>query len=276
MSAAQEDAAIVAAMVRDFDFPRYAAALFAAPDKRRAMLALAAFDLEIQRIPDQVSQPLPGEVRLQWWSDALEGTEHGGVAGHPVAAELLHAIETYALSRAPLLSLIEAHKFGLYDDAMPTLAALEIYCDDVCGSLIDMNADLLSRDAAAADASRDAGRALGLARILIRLAHDAAHKRCFLPADILAAYGVTRHQVLVGEDTAEVRKVRDGLISDVRNHLKRVRTALKPMSRAVRPAFLPLATLSRELNALEKLPPFALTPPPSRLQVLTLQWWMMR
>ena len=60
--------------------------------ERRALLALYAFNVEIVRVRDQVSQPLPGEIRLQWWSDMLAGQAHGGVEGNPVAAELLRAI----------------------------------------------------------------------------------------------------------------------------------------------------------------------------------------
>lgn len=276
MSAPTDDAAICAAMVRDFDFPRYAAALFAPIEKRRAMLALAAFDLDIQRIPDLVSQPLPGEVRLQWWTDALEGTEHGGVTGHPVAAEVLRAIDTNGLPRAPLLALIAAHKFDLYGDPMPTCAALEIYCDDICGSLIGVNAALLSNDGDAGDAIHEAGRALGLTRILSRLPHDVSHHRCFLPDDLMTAHGVTRHQVLAGDDTPQLRAARDAMIATARRHLQNTMIALKNCPKAIRPAFLPLATLSRELDALQTLPSFALTPPPSRLRVLTSQWRMMR
>ena len=44
---------------------------------------------------EQVSQPLPGEIRLQWWTDMLAGAGHGGVEGNPVAAELLLAIRNW-------------------------------------------------------------------------------------------------------------------------------------------------------------------------------------
>ena len=40
------------------------------------------------------SQPLPGEIRLQWWTDMLAGAGHGGVEGNPVAAELMLAIRS--------------------------------------------------------------------------------------------------------------------------------------------------------------------------------------
>ena len=75
--------------MRSHDFVRYASALFVPAEERRALLALYAFNVEIFRIRDQVSQPLPGEIRMQWWTDLLAGTAHGGVEGNPVAAELL-------------------------------------------------------------------------------------------------------------------------------------------------------------------------------------------
>ncbi len=58
-----DSAAFCADVVRSHDFPRYAATLFAPAAERRALLALYAFNVEIVRVRDQVSQPLPGEIR---------------------------------------------------------------------------------------------------------------------------------------------------------------------------------------------------------------------
>src|SRR4051794_3292902 len=96
-----------AALVRSHDFPRYASTLFVPVSQRRALLALYAFNAEISRVRDQVSQPLPGEIRLQWWTDMLAGVGHGGVEGNPVAAELRLAIETWHLPLEPLSRLVQ-------------------------------------------------------------------------------------------------------------------------------------------------------------------------
>src|ERR671910_400047 len=98
MSAAAQapsDAAYCASLVRGSDFERYAATLFVPPEPRRALLALFAFNIEIARIRDQISQPLAGEIRLQWWSDLLAGTAHGEAGGNPITAELLLGIERH-------------------------------------------------------------------------------------------------------------------------------------------------------------------------------------
>ena len=62
-----------AELVRAHDFIRYASTLFVPAAQRRALLAIYAFNVEISRVREQVSQPLPGEMRLQWWSDMLAG-----------------------------------------------------------------------------------------------------------------------------------------------------------------------------------------------------------
>ena len=76
-------------LVRSHDFSRYASTLFVPAEQRRALLAIYAFNVEISRVRELVSQPLPGEIRLQWWTDMLAGEGHGGVEGNPVAAALI-------------------------------------------------------------------------------------------------------------------------------------------------------------------------------------------
>src|SRR3984885_12203273 len=102
-------------LVRTHDFARYASTLFLPAAQRRALLALYAFNVEISRVRDQVSQPLPGEMRLQWWTDMLAGAGHGGIEGNPVAAELLLSIGDPRLPVERLSRLIDEHQFDLYN-----------------------------------------------------------------------------------------------------------------------------------------------------------------
>jgi 15-cis-phytoene synthase len=101
-----DSAGFCANLVRSHDFTRYASTLFVPSEVRRGLLALYAFNVEIFRVHEQVSQPLPGEMRLQWWTDVIAGTGHGGVEGNPVAAELLLAIRDHGLPVERLSRLI--------------------------------------------------------------------------------------------------------------------------------------------------------------------------
>jgi len=151
-------------LVRQHDFTRYAATLFVPADQRRALLALYAFNVEIFRVRDQVSQPLPGEVRLQWWSDVLAGKGQGGAEGNPVAAELMLAIRHFRLPIGPLSRLIDEHQFDLYNDPMPTMAALEGYVTDTSSALFALAAQIATPPSAAIEhLARHAGLAQGFA-----------------------------------------------------------------------------------------------------------------
>src|SRR5437868_5906772 len=167
MSAADADAAFCADLVRSHDFDRYASTLFVDASTRRALLALYAFNVEICRVRDQVSQPLPGEIRLQWWTDMLAGSGHGGVEGNPVAAELLRAIEMYQLPAEPLSRLIEAHLFDLYNDPMPDVTALEAYADATAAALFSLGARVTGDTSDAADhLARHAGLAQAMTGVI--------------------------------------------------------------------------------------------------------------
>src|ERR1700687_5998139 len=138
----REAAEFCAELVRIHDFARYASALFVPAAQRRALLAIYASNVEISRVREQVSQPLPGEIRLQWWTDMLAGAAHGSAEGNPVAAEVLLAIRTGGLPVERLSRLIDEHQFDLYNDPMPTKAALEGYINDTSSALFSLGAGI--------------------------------------------------------------------------------------------------------------------------------------
>ena len=57
-------------VVREHDRDRFRTVLFAPADRRDALFALYAFNFEVARIPETVSQPMLGQIRLKWWMDA--------------------------------------------------------------------------------------------------------------------------------------------------------------------------------------------------------------
>ncbi|EJN13487.1 phytoene/squalene synthetase, partial [Bradyrhizobium sp. YR681] len=177
-----DSVAFCADLVRSHDFPRYAATLFAPATERRALLALYAFNVEIVRVRDQVSQPLPGEIRLQWWTDMLSGQVHGSAEGNPVAAELLRAIRDFNLPVEPLSLLADEHQFDLYNDPMPTMAALEGYLAATSSALLGLAAQVLAPPSEAVEhLARHAGLAQGIVQVIANLPRDAAHRQLFLP-----------------------------------------------------------------------------------------------
>src|SRR5580698_367546 len=194
MSEAPSDkdaAGFCAELVRSHDFTRYASTLFVPSAQRRALLAVYAFNVEISRVRLQVSQALPGEMRLQWWTDMLAGAGHGGIEGNPVAAELLLAIQNGRLPVERLSRLIEEHQFDLYNDPMPTMAALEGYIGDTSSALFSLAARIAGWHSDAIEhLVRHAGLAQGFAQVLASLPLDASRRQLFVPQQVLQAHGI--------------------------------------------------------------------------------------
>jgi phytoene synthase len=275
MSLDGKDASIFCAdLVRSHDFARYASALFVPAAERRALLALYAFNVEIFRIRHQVSQPLPGEMRMQWWTDLLAGSGHGGVEGNPVAAELMLAIRSFNLPAEPLSRLIDEHQFDLYNDPMPTLAALEGYVQETSSALFAMAARIMAPPSAEIEhAARHAGLALGLAQVIASLPRDAARRQLFLPLQLLQSQGSGIEEVFAGKQTPKVRGAIDQLIGEARRHLQTAFVVLAEVPPTVRLVFLPLALLRGDLERMSRADNDPFVPRArSRLSILWTLW----
>jgi 15-cis-phytoene synthase len=250
---ATDAAGICAELVRTHDFARYASTLFLPAAQRRALLALYAFNVEISRVREQVSQPLPGEMRLQWWTDMLAGAGHGGVEGNPVAAELLLAIGNARLPVERLSRLIDEHQFDLYNDPMPTMAALEGYIDETSSVLFSLAARIAGGQSAEIEhLARHAGLAQGMAQVIATLPRDASRRQLFVPAQLVTQHGSGIEEVFAGKQTPKLHAALDQLTAEARGHLTTAFTLLTSVPPQVRPAFLTLALVRRDLERMSR------------------------
>jgi phytoene synthase len=273
-AANQDSAGFCAELVRVHDFARYASTLFAPAAARPALLALYAFNVEISRVREQVSQPLPGEMRLQWWTDMLGGSGHGGVEGNPVAAELLLAIRNWRLPVERLSRLIEEHQFDLYNDPMPTKAALEGYANDTSSALFALAAVVAGRQSDEIEhLARHAGLAQGIAQVIAALPLDASRRQLFVPLQLLESHGSGIEEVFAARQTPQLRAALDQLIGEAREHLKTAFDLLANVRPEVMPVFLPLALVSRDLVRMSRADNDPFVPHvTSRLRTLWTLW----
>jgi phytoene synthase len=261
-------------LVRAHDFARYASTLFVPAAQRRALLAIYAFNVEISRVREQVSQPLPGEMRLQWWADMLAGAGHGGVEGNPVAAELLLAIRSWRLPVERLSRLIEEHQFDLYNDPMPTMAALEAYIHDTSSALFSLGAGIAGRQSDDIEhLARHAGLAQGIAQVMAELPLDASRRQLFVPLQLLESHGSNMEEVFAGREVPKLRAALDQLIGEARRHLTTAFALLENTPPQVRPVFLPLALVSRDLERMSRADAHPFVPRvSSRFRTLWTLW----
>jgi 15-cis-phytoene synthase len=270
----KEAAAFCADLVRTHDFARYAATLFVPAIERRALLAIYAFNVEVSRVHEQVSQPLPGEMRLQWWTDLLAGQGHGGVEGNPVAAELLQAIKSFRLPVERLSRLIAEHQFDLYNDPMPSMAALEGYLDDTSSALFALAAGVAARASEEIDhLARHAGLAMGIAQVIASLPRDASRRQLFVPLQLLQQHGSGLEEVFSRKQTPATRAAINQLIGEAASHLRTALSLLETVPPEVRPVFLPLALVQRDLERMSRADNDPFVPHvTSRLRILWTLW----
>jgi 15-cis-phytoene synthase len=243
-----------AALVGRFEPDRHIAAMFAPLDRRPHLAALHAFALEVGRIRANVSEAMPGEIRLQWWREALAGERAAEAAANPVSAAILQTMRDNNLPLKPLLDLIEARTFDLYDDTMPDWTALEGYLGETQSALVQLAGMILLKgeDPGAPDAAGHAGVALGLTGLLRAFPWHARRGQVYLPASLLTAVGVARDDIAAGTDGEGVRAALAETRSRARDHMMKSRAAMSAARPATRPAFLPLATVESYLDRMER------------------------
>jgi 15-cis-phytoene synthase len=259
---ALEREAVVRTIARDGDPDRYAAALFARRSSRRHLLALYAFNVELARVGELVREPQLGEIRLQWWRDALACACAGEARGQPVADALALAVRECDLSRQSLSDLIEARRFDVSVKIMPDTVALDDYLGETAGALFRLASEVISSSGGRAEgvramepATRAAGIAYGLTGLMRALPVHAALGRVDVPADALLRRGTSPAEVLAGKTSegltdalAELRETARVALTSAERHV-----AILPT--AARTAFLPLTLVEPYLSALRRVDP---------------------
>lgn len=275
-----DDTGYIADFLKEHDRDRYLSTLVLTGDKRNAVQALYAFAADVAAIPARVSEPGPGEIRLQWWKDTLEGNGHGSVDQNPIAAALQKTIKDYGLATVPLLRLIAARRFDLYQDPMPDVATFEGYAGETSSVLYQYAAIILANGAPIEDG--DAAGHLGVAHALIghlrAIGYTASKGRIYLPLDVLVANGVNEQKLFAGQETDNLRAAFTQLADMATGHLAAAEKALAKQPKDVRTAFAILPILKAQLKAVgrKKIILSAEAPSADWQKILHVFFWAMR
>lgn len=245
------------ALVREQDPDRYWSSLFAPADKRPYLFALYAFSIEISRVRDCISAPLPGEIRYQWWRDVLDGITSGDPgdyaadgAAHPIAEALIATIMQFQLPIQALHDLIDARVFDLYDDMMPSLNDLEGYCGETSSVLFRLASIILcnGNEPGGADVAGHAGVSYAITGLLRALPWHLRRGQVFLPADILAKSGLNRDSILASTSDAALLPVVTRMRDIAQAHFMEAQDSISAVAPEARAAFLPIATIPAYLS----------------------------
>lgn len=173
-------------VVRRYDSDRFLVSLSAAPERRAALWALFAFNHEIAKTREVVTETTIGLIRLQWWRDALGKIyEEDFVLQNEILPELYAAIKAHALPREEFDALVYAREFDLENVAPGSLEGLENYADFTHAPLLRLALRIAGQEEDGAVISAVA-KGYAMTGLMRAAAFHAAQGRSFLPADLTA------------------------------------------------------------------------------------------
>lgn len=160
--------------------------------QREAMYAVYAFCREVDDIADEPGEQETKLKRLQEWREEIERLFEG-CPQESISVALAGPVARYDLHKSDFLALID----GMEMDAADSLNIrdadeLVLYCDRVACAVGRLSVRIFGVDPNLGDeAARAQGQALQLTNILRDLKEDAERDRLYLPADMLASYGIS-------------------------------------------------------------------------------------
>lgn len=247
------------------DRDRFLTAQFVPLTSRTDVLALYAFNIEVARIRESVSESLVGAMKLQWWRDLIATIYDRGAApspealagtplkGNPVVEALAAAIFRHGLTRGHFDSLLDARARDLEEDPPTDIHDLEVYAEGTSASLTWLVLEVLGvRDAASLAAGRHVGIAWALTGLLRAVLYHARVNRFLLPADLMTKAALSTHDVKERKNSARVASVVAEIAGVAQAHLAKARENRGEVDRRAVPALLPAVLADGYLAALSR------------------------
>lgn len=174
--------------VRKFDHDRYLMAVFAPSAFREDLFSLYAFNLEVAKTAEVVSEPMLGHIRLQWWREAIDELFANKPRRHEVVEPLATAVSRHGLDKSSFDAMIDAREQDLQESAPGDLNALMAYVEGTGGALAKLSEQILGGPGSPAAAA--AGRAYALAGLMRAIPFHAQRRQTFLPTALVQEVAV--------------------------------------------------------------------------------------
>jgi phytoene synthase len=256
------------------DPDRYMSSFFAPADRRRALIALYAFDQEVSRIAAVAREPMAGHIRLAWWREQIGAIYTGARVEAPVPRALAEVRRTHDLPRDLFDRYLGARTLDLEEVPFQDEAALEAHAAAAAGSLMQLAVRVLGGGHRADSAALQAGIACAMAGHLADAGFYAARRRCRAPAAWLEDVRLNAEDFFgTKEISPAVRRLLGRFAARTREALAGLNASQFPT--AATPA-LAVATLAR-WPLRRGFDPFHARPAPgwwsvSRLSLANLTW----
>ena len=133
--------------IKSADPDRVRAAYFAEEEARRRLMLLYAFHLELAKVPELVSEPMIGQIRYQWWRDAIaEIYETDSVRKHEITTPLRQLLLDFEIPRFWVDQLIDGRERDIDPRPFETLSEARDYSANTSGVLMKIAVKLFNVD----------------------------------------------------------------------------------------------------------------------------------
>ncbi|MFN3214403.1 MAG: squalene/phytoene synthase family protein [Henriciella sp.] len=102
--------------IQTVDEERWLSSRYAPDQARRALIILYAFYYELARVRVVVTDHTMGQIRFQWWRDALSELRAGAPRQHDVVLAIASGLTEAGINIDQLEALVEAHEAAFLQD----------------------------------------------------------------------------------------------------------------------------------------------------------------
>lgn len=199
--------------VKDNDPDRFLLSMMMPADIRADLLTLFAFNHEIAKTREVVSETMLGQIRLKWWQEAIKAYYDTGVAlEHDILRGLCDVIARRKLAYDDFEMMIYAREFDLEDVLPGNLEGLANYCDFTLSPLMRVVMQIMGEGAKTGHVPVQAVSInYAIAGLLRAVPFHAHHNRCYMPEDLMQRYGQDKHGLYAGKISPDFPK----LVKDV-------------------------------------------------------------
>jgi len=143
------------------DPDRYRAALMSDRQGREDLLILYAFHYELSKVPDVTSEPMLGQIRYEWWREAVDEIYTGReVRRHEISTPLAEMLTRTDVPRFWIDRLIDGRARDLDPQAFSDMTEARDYARQTSGQLMQIAVKVLG--GSPDDSVLRAGEAWGL------------------------------------------------------------------------------------------------------------------
>lgn len=194
---------------REQDRDRFRVSLFEPLEIRRQIWALLAFNSEIAKTREVVTETQIGHIRLQWWRDKIQEVydqKTAGLQNHQILSELEYTINKHCLAKDHFDHLIYAREFDLEDVPPSSVDGLIKYAELTSQPLAKLVTDIEGVNVEE-KVLNDVSAGYAITGLIRSIPYHARQNRLFLPSDMLREEGIGLPEIVRGKKQDKLKNI---------------------------------------------------------------------